>query len=215
MARTADHDLRRRQVAEAVEHLVATEGFGAVTVARTAAAAGISVGLVQHYFPSKDDMLLHAFVQVRGRIEQRVLADSRRADAVGARIEQILLDALTELLPLDERRRRECRVELAFTGRAVDNPRLAAALGSSNAHVRALLAQAVHNGKECGEVVAETDETAAAARLLAMLDGLKLHAYSEPETITPATARAALAEQLGRVFSGPCNHRRSGKPPPR
>jgi AcrR family transcriptional regulator len=211
MARTADHEARRRQVAEAVEHLVATEGFEAVTVARTAAAAGISVGLVQHYFPSKDDMLLHAFTQARNRTEQRVAADAQRADQAGARIEHILLDALCELLPLDERRRRECRVELAFTGRAVDSPRLAQALGQSNAHVRAMLAEAVHNGKECGEVAPETDEPTAAARILATVDGLKLHAYAEPETITPAVARSALAEQLGRVFTGRCNHRPSSK----
>jgi AcrR family transcriptional regulator len=215
MARTADHEARRRQVAEAVELLVATEGFEAVTVARTATAAGISVGLVQHYFPSKDDMLLHAFTHVRTRTEQRVLADAQRADQAGARIEHVLLDALTQLLPLDERRRRECRVELAFTGRTVDNPRLAEALGQSNSHLRAMLAQAVRNGKECGEVVPDTDEPAAAARILATLDGLKLHAYAEPDTITPAVARSALADQLRRVFTGRCNHRPSTKRPAR
>lgn len=209
MARTADHDARRQQVAEAVEHVVATEGFAAVTVARTAAAAGISVGLVQHYFPSKDDMLLHAFSQARSRTEQRVLADAQRADQAGARIEHILLDALAELLPLDERRRRECRVELAFTGRVVDNPQLAQALGTSNARLRAMLAQAIRNGKECGEVADAADEDIEAARLLATLDGLKLHAYTEPGTMTPAAARDALAEQLRRVFIGRCNHRRT------
>ncbi|MBM2615768.1 TetR family transcriptional regulator C-terminal domain-containing protein [Actinoplanes sp. LDG1-06] len=209
MARTADHDARRQQVAEAVELLVATEGFEAVTVAKTAAAAGISVGLVQHYFPSKDDMLLHAFTHIRGRTERRVLADAERADKAGARIEHILLDALAELLPLDERRRRECRVELAFTGRVVDNPRLAQALGQSNAHLRGTLERAIHNGKECGEVPGDIDEKAEAARSLAVLDGLKLHAYTEPGTMTAAASRDALAAQLGRVFSGPCHHRRS------
>lgn len=208
MPRTADHDARRQQVAAAVEHLVATEGFEAVTVAKTAAAAGISVGLVQHYFPSKDDMLLHAFTDIRTRTEQRVLADAQRADRAGARIEHILLDALAELLPLDERRRRECRVELAFTGRVVDNLRLAHALGQSNAHLREMLAQAVRNGKECGEVAADADENADAARTLAVLDGLKLHAYTEPATMTPDASRAALGEELRRVFSGTCHHRR-------
>ncbi|WP_328472733.1 TetR family transcriptional regulator C-terminal domain-containing protein [Actinoplanes sp. NBC_00393] len=211
MARTADHEARRRQVAAAVEHLVATDGFGAVTVARTAAEAGISVGLVQHYFPTKDDMLLHAFTQLRARIEERVLADADSADKAGARIEQILLGVLTELLPLDERRRRECRVELAYTGRTVDNPRLAEALGQSNAQVRARLAQAVHNGKECGEVEPGVDEQAAAAGLLAMVDGLKLHAYSEPAAITEQAARSALAGQLAGIFTGTCHHRRSGR----
>ncbi|GIJ44182.1 TetR family transcriptional regulator [Virgisporangium aliadipatigenens] len=209
MPRTADHDARRRQVAEAVAQLVATDGFDAVTVARTAAAAGISVGLVQHYFPSKDEMLLHAFTLARERIERRVHDEVERADRAGARIEHILRDALAELLPLDARRRRECRVELAFTGRAIDNPRLAEALGRSNAHVRAQLAQAVHNGKECGEVEPAVDGNAAAQRLLALVDGLRLHAYTEPDTVTADAARDALADQLARVFTGRCHHRKS------
>ncbi|XVV10375.1 TetR/AcrR family transcriptional regulator [Actinoplanes sp. CA-131856] len=208
MARTADHEARRRQVAEAVEELVATEGFDAVTVARTAATAGVSVGLVQHYFRTKDDMLLHAFTIIRERQETKVQDEAKRADKKGARIEEILLDALTQLLPLDEKRRRECRVELAFTGRTVDNPKLAAALGRSNSHIRGTITQAVQNGKECGEVPEDTDEATAAVRLLALTEGLRLHAYTEPSAIA---AREAIAGELRRVFPGECHHR-AGEP---
>jgi AcrR family transcriptional regulator len=204
MSRVADHDARRRQVAEAVEHLIADGGLDGVTVARTAAAAGISVGLVQHYFPTKDDMLLHTFTAVRHRIEQRVTVDAQRADAAGARIEHILLTCLTEMLPFDDLRRRECRVALAFTGRAIDRPRLAEALQTSNAHVRTLLARAIHNGKECGEVPDTTNEHTEAALLLAHADGLVLHAYNDPATISPSVAQSALAAHLHRIFPGPC-----------
>jgi AcrR family transcriptional regulator len=209
MPRVADHDARRQQVAEAVEHLIATDGLDGVTVARTAAAAGISVGLVQHYFPSKDDMLLHTFTAIRGRIEQRVILDAQQADAAGARIEHILLAALSDLLPIDEARRRECHVALAFTGRAVDNPRLAAALQASNGHIRGLLAQAIRNGKECGEVLATTAEDAEAARLLALLDGLVLHTYADQPAMPPQAATAALADHLHRLFPGRCRRTRA------
>ena len=179
-----------------------------MTVARTAAAAGISVGLVQHYFASKDDMLLHTFTTVRNRIEQRVTADAQRADDAGARIEHILLAALADMLPFDDVRRRECRVVLAFTGRAVDSPPLADALRASNAHLRALLAQAIHNGKNCGEVAHTTTEETEAARVSAHLDGLILHTYIDPETMPFDTAKAALADHLHRLFPGPCRRTR-------
>lgn len=211
MPRVADHTARRRQVAQAVEHLIASDGLDGVTVARTATVAGISVGLVQHYFPTKDDMLLHTFTMVRDRIEQRVVVDAQRADDAGARIEQILLAGLAEMLPLDDVRRRECRVGLAFTGRAVDSPRLAATLQTSNAHIRALLAQAIRNGKECGEVPDSAAETTEAARILAHLDGLILHAYTDPAAMPPAQAQAALADHLHRLFSGPCRRPRGRK----
>jgi AcrR family transcriptional regulator len=208
MPRVADHDARRSQVAEAVEHLIADGGLDGVTVARTAAAAGISVGLVQHYFPSKDDMLLHTFTAIRNRIEQRVMIDAGRAADAGARIEQILLAALSDLLPFDDVRRRECRVALAFTGRAIDSPALADALRASNGHLRALLAEAIHNGKECGEVPPATAEHAEAAHLVAHLDGLILHAYTDPGSMPLESAKAVLADHLRRLFPGPCRQPR-------
>lgn len=184
--------------------LIADGGLAEVTVARTAAAAGMSVGLVQHYFPTKDDMLLHTFTQVRHRIEQRAIVDAGAADAAGARIEHILLASLAELIPTDAARRRECAVAMAFTGRAIDNPRLAEALRASNKHLRDLLAQPIRNGKECGEVPPSTAEGEAAARLLAVLDGLILHAYTDPGALSPAAAKSALAEELARLFPGEC-----------
>ena len=209
MPRVADHDARRRQVAAAVAEIVATHGLDGVTVARAAAGAGISVGLVQHYFANKDDMLLFAFTHVREGIDARV-ADAVAAGAgSGARIERVLVDALGELLPLDERRRRECRVTLAFAGRSVDNPRLAEVLRASADGARGRLAVAVHNGKECGEVPAETDERLEAARLLALVDGLAMHAYTH--SVAAGDASAALAGHLRSLFPGPCHHpRRTG-----
>ncbi len=182
--------------------LVATDGLDAVTVARTAAAAGMSVGLVQHYFTSKDDMLLFAFTHIREQILARVDTGVAAGDRSRARIEHVLLDALAELLPLDGRRRRECRVTLAFAGRTVDNARLAEVLRTSTDGIRGRLATAIHNGKECGEVPDDTDERVEALRLLALVDGLALHAYTAPETAT--VARTALADHLRAVFPGPC-----------
>jgi AcrR family transcriptional regulator len=208
MPRVADHDARRRQVAAAVADLVASDGLDGVTVARTAARAGFSVGLVQHYFRSKDDMLLFAFTHVRDRIDARVADGVAAGERAGARIEHVLLDALGELLPLDERRRSECRVTLAFAGRAVDNPRLAEALRTGAESVRERLAQAVRNGKECGEVPVETDDRVEAVRLLSLVDGLALHAFTGPGIVSPDVARAALARHLAGVFPGPCNHPR-------
>ena len=211
MPRIADHDARRRQVAAAVADLVAADGLDGVTVARTAATAGISVGLVQHYFPSKDDMLLFAFTHVRDRIDARVAEGVAAGERSGARIEHVLLDALGELLPLDERRHRECRVTLAFAGRTVDNPRLAEALRTGADSVRARLAQAIHNGKECGEVPAETDERMEAVRLLSLVDGLALHAWTGPETVPADVVRAALAGHLRALFPGRCHHPRPAR----
>jgi len=49
---------------EVVARLVADEGLEAVSVRTVAAEARVSIGTVQHYFPTKDAMLLHAQAQV-------------------------------------------------------------------------------------------------------------------------------------------------------
>jgi AcrR family transcriptional regulator len=207
MPRVSNHDARRRQVAAAVADLVATDGLDGVTVARTAASAGMSVGLVQHYFATKDDMLLFAFTHVREQVDARVATVVAAGEKSGTRIEHILLEALGELLPLDRRRRRECRVTLAFAGRTLDNPRLAEVLRAGTGAVRERLARAVRNGTECGEVPPGTDDRVESVRLLALVDGLALHAYTDPDTTD--AAHAALAGHLRAIFPGPCHHPRS------
>ncbi|MDT0329439.1 TetR/AcrR family transcriptional regulator [Nocardiopsis lambiniae] len=202
MPRTADHDQRRAQIADAVCELIARDGLGAVTVARTAARAGISVGLVQHYFPTKDDMLLHAFERVGATVAARVA----RLIEEGARHERSIADVLTaalaENLPLDEGRRAEFRVTRTFAGRALDNPRLAEVDARSSTALRAEIARAVTNGFECGEVAPAADPALAAARLAAVTEGLGAALYRAPEETARTTA--ALRAEIATVFTGAC-----------
>lgn len=203
MPRIADHEQRRRQIAVAVCDLIAERGFDAVTVARTAAAAGISVGLVQHYFPTKDEMLLHAFAHVSSSIRSRI--DERiRAGAEHRRpISRVLAEALAQFLPLDAERRAEYRVSRAFAGRALDSPALAE-IDAATARARLdELAQAVRNGKECGEVAEEVDPRPAAVRLAAVTEGLALQVYRAPGELDE-TALAIIEAELAVVFTGEC-----------
>ncbi|MEU7580844.1 TetR/AcrR family transcriptional regulator [Streptomyces sp. NPDC041068] len=207
MPRVADHQERRHQVAAAVGRIIAADGLNAVTVAKTAAEAGISVGLVQHYFRSKDEMLLFAYGHVLERFEQRVTALIGSAEVAGARIEHMVLDALAESMPLDAERRQDWRVALAFTGRAADDPRLGELKTAALARTRAHIAQAIVNAKECGEVPSEVDEHVQAARIAAYTEGLTAHLYADPDGLPPDAALSALADHLAGVFTGVCTLR--------
>jgi AcrR family transcriptional regulator len=206
--RTADHDQRRRQIALAVRGLIAEHGLDAVTVARTAATAGISVGLVQHYFRTKDEMLLHAFnhvsAAIRTRVDQRIKAGIEHRRPIRA----VLAEALAELIPLDETRRTEFRVSTAFAGRALDAPALAKVDIDNVRSVRSEIAQAVHNGKECGEVDDRLDPWPAAVRLAAVTEGLAMQVYRDPDGVhgMPAAdlVSSIIEAELGTVFTGEC-----------
>lgn len=168
----------------------------------------MSVGLVQHYFRSKDEMLLHAFQEVSAAIRSR--ADERiRAGVEHQRpISHVLAEAMAEFIPLDETRRTEFRVTRAFAGRALDAPALAEVDVATGRRLREDIARAVHNGKECGEVAADLDPWPVAVRLAAVTEGLALQVFRDPagvNGVSPAVLSASvITSELATVFTGEC-----------
>ncbi|MFD5200651.1 TetR/AcrR family transcriptional regulator [Streptomyces sp. NPDC058375] len=208
MPRVADHDARHAQISDAVQRLIVRDGLAAVTVARTAAEAGMSVGLVQHYFTAKDEMLLTTFTRVNERFTARVDAAVNRGEAEGRTIAAMLRQALAELVPLDDARRAEFLVRLAFADQAAHSARLAAVQRETLAGVRARVTRAIDNGTECGEVGKGVDTGQQALRIVAFTEGLALHTHIAPDTTPESAVLAALDDHLGRVFTGTCRHRR-------
>lgn len=188
--------------------LIAEHGLDAVTVARTAATAGMSVGLVQHYFRTKDEMLSHAFHHVTAAIRQRADEHIRAGITHRQPISRVLAAALAEFVPLDRRRRTEARVSRAFAGRALDAPALAELDLATSRQLRQDIAQAVQNGKECGEVRDDTDPATAAVRLAAVTEGLAMQLYRDPGGVGGATAAGLVSSildaELATVFTGEC-----------
>jgi AcrR family transcriptional regulator len=71
--------VRRHQIVMAVRKLVATEGAGAVTIARIAAAMGTSRGVVNHHFKNKDEILraaLQSAVKDASAATDQIVAES-------------------------------------------------------------------------------------------------------------------------------------------
>ncbi|WP_223772574.1 TetR/AcrR family transcriptional regulator [Streptomyces sp. 135] len=204
MPRVADHDARHGQITDAVQRLIVRDGLTSVTVARTAAEAGVSVGLVQHYFTAKDEMLLATFTRVNGRFTARVDELVNRGEAEGRTIAEMLRQALTELIPLDDDRRGEFLVRRAFADQAAHNARLADVQKESLVGIRSRVAQAIKNGTVCGEVPQEMDAADQALRIVAFAEGLALHRHIDPDGTPEPAMLAALDQQLDRVFTGTC-----------
>ena len=60
MPRKVDHAERRRELLEALWRVVERAGLAAVSYRDVAAEAGVSVRLVQYYFPTKAELLADA-----------------------------------------------------------------------------------------------------------------------------------------------------------
>jgi TetR/AcrR family transcriptional repressor of bet genes len=129
MPRIVDHEERRRHIVQALLSIAATRGLDAVSLREVGQAAGVSMGTVQHYFASKDDMLVYALrhwltLGVHQGFSARVQARLGSGTSPAA-----IADALAaEYLPYDEPSRRDVRIALAFSARAAVDARVAEAL---------------------------------------------------------------------------------------
>jgi AcrR family transcriptional regulator len=198
-------------MAAATHKLIAHAGLDAATMAAVAREAGFSVGTVQHYFASKDELLLFAYKRMTEHQLARVARMVAEGEAEQLTIRAILMRCMPELWPLDEMRRGEYRVAKAFHARALDVPTVAEVARETAVVVRGQIARAVENGKECGEVEPDTDAERAALELSALIAGLSDDLYREPADGRSARAllkatNAILEERLGSYFPGACRH---------
>ena len=186
---------------DALLGIVAERGLDQVSVREVACAAGVLIGTVQHYFPTKDDMLAAAFNEVVRRIRVRVTA----AVCSGPDVRSNISAVLHELLPLDGRRAEEARIQVAFAARAATSPALAAIQQTVLTEITEALTGAFR-------LAAATSASAAQCRLaahvaVAAVDGLALHAVSSKGWIAASQLTAA-AELLLEVLV-PGSHERS------
>ncbi|AHH99069.1 TetR/AcrR family transcriptional regulator [Kutzneria albida] len=194
MPKQVDHEQRRREIAAALCRLASERGLEGVSLGEVAAEAGVSKGLVQHYFRNKDLMLSYATGYLRERVEQRIAA--RTADApAGPRA--ALRAALLALLPLDPDGRTESLVANAFLFRALKDPAMAERFREGHA----LLRDAVAGWVEAAYPTGHANPAQEADLLLAVVSGL-----ADAVLLGHHTSEAAVAildRQLDRLDRAP------------
>lgn len=113
-----DHELRRRELAEAVLRVIAREGLTGATVRSVAAEAGWTTGALRYYFDNQDDLRSYAALvagdRIRRRIEARINARHSSPDRDVPLLEAAA-QIIEELIPLDDERREEYALWLALT----------------------------------------------------------------------------------------------------
>ncbi|MFC3995622.1 TetR/AcrR family transcriptional regulator [Nocardiopsis sediminis] len=197
MPKRVDHRARRTQIADALMRLAAAEGLEAVSLRHVAAEARVSTGMVQHYFRTKDEMMAFALDVVMDNIQGRLTADAGARRGTPSPRDDVRA-LLVQLLPLDEQRSREGHVALAFLAYAATKPALAEGLSASAARMRAHLADLIRASPGDTDTAPAADPELAAATLLALVDGLGVHALSGQ--LSADDALAALDAHLGVLF---------------
>ncbi|WP_166646574.1 choline-binding transcriptional repressor BetI [Zavarzinia compransoris] len=174
-------DVRRRQLIETTIETMADAGFVGTTLGQIARRAGVSPGLVAHYFGDKDGLLEATLRHLARRVGRRTAACLAAATSARARV-QAVIDA--NLAP-EEFDRQTCTVWLAFWGQVIHSPRLKRI---QHVYQQRMLSNLRHPLKE---LLPSHQAERLALAVAAVIDGLWLRAtLSGSDETDSATARA-------------------------
>jgi betaine-aldehyde dehydrogenase len=198
MKRVEPEDLRRRQLIEATVDTMAEEGFAATTLAAIGQKAGVSPGLIAHYFADKDGLLEATLRSLAARL---ALGLSRRLGAARTARERVQA-VIDTTLAAEEFDARTCSVWLAFWGQVIHSQRLKRV---QRVYQGRLLSNLRHGLKQ---IVAADDAERIAHAVAAMIDGLWLGAaLASPRQADSAVARKTASDfidhEIARVGSRP------------
>jgi TetR/AcrR family transcriptional repressor of bet genes len=111
MPKRVDHEVRRRQITDALARITARGGLSAATFREIAAEAGVSVALVQYYFGTKADLLLATQQQLAQQVGMRL---SHRIEATPDDPRARLRAIFAEFVPHDDESRQAMLLFIAF-----------------------------------------------------------------------------------------------------
>jgi AcrR family transcriptional regulator len=189
----------RERLLDAAVRLIAREGIDNVRIARIAAEAGVSAGLVHYHFASRDALLEEAIehsYERAGDVRLAALDD-------GATATQRLRAMIDQCLPSDRPLREDwvLWVELWLRGARDPTPRPVAARLYARLHD--WFAGAIADGVAAGEL-RPCDVDRMSDRLLALIDGYGIRVLTEDPQMPLDHARSeiwdAVAGELGPPY---------------
>jgi betaine-aldehyde dehydrogenase len=176
-------EARRRQLIEVTIDSLAEVGFVGSTLAQIASRAGVSPGLVAHYFGDKDGLLEATFRTLSRNLQERKQTQSAAARTPRGRI-QAVIDANLSAEAFDKR---TGTAWLAFWGQVLHIRGLKRV---QTAYQRRMLSNLIHALKK---LVPASEAQSLAAMIAAMIDGVWLRAaLSDWKEADSESARAML-----------------------
>lgn len=171
MARS-DSD-KHAAILTAVWRVIARDGIAGVSIRSVAAAAGVSVGLVQHYVGSKGNL-------IRESAAAMIQGSAQWFDAESTTPREDLRRAVAHTIPQSGGSRLGLVVWHAFIAASVSDPELAVLLREAKRGQEAEAARLIAG------LAPEVDAVAAARRLLAIGDGLAARVITDDLTVAEA-----------------------------
>ena len=195
-SRTATREKRRQQLIDATRKCIARKGMGSITLGDVAGVAGLSQGIVNLHFESKENLLNETLryladeykTQFNRTLEKSVPGAASKLRALMA------LDLSPSVLD-----RRKLAVWFAFWGEVKSRPRYQAICEKSDEYYDKVL------GSLCDELIADGEyenvsSAAVATVLTSVTNGMWLSYLISPKRFDRHIATNAVDEYLHSVF---------------
>lgn len=194
--RTASREARRRQLIDATMKCIARKGLGQTSIGDVATEAGLSQGIVNLHFESKDNLLTETLRTLANEYREQFDGTLERAGPHPA-------DALRALLEMDLRPklidRQKLAIWFAFWGEVKSRPTYRRICDEYDRYYDSVVE------KLCAEIIDEggyTNVTASAAAeaLTCMTNGLWLSCLISPKDFDRNIGWNAIMSYLANVF---------------
>ncbi|MER5615101.1 TetR/AcrR family transcriptional regulator [Streptomyces sp. NPDC002215] len=197
MPKQVDHRERRETIARALWRAVEQRGIAHASVREVAQEAGISHGAVQHYFATREEMLVFAMDFASEQTSRRV-AEGVRELGNPPHPRDMLRVMIAEMLPLHPDARATSRMSAAYVLEALHNENIHARARDGLAQGRDLIEQIVRQAISDGHIGPDHDPATETDLLLALTG---LTPLIELGVIEPAEALTAVDQHLDRLFT--------------
>lgn len=184
MPKVGVQPIRRKQLIDATIQAIHRYGYGDATVARIASTAGLSAGIIAHYFGGKNELLAATMRSLLTDLRREAIRRLAQADSPLARVEAIVAANFDET---------QCTPEvvaawLAFWAQVPHAPELARLQGVYRRRLRSDLRHALRQLK-----LAERDLDEMTEVLGSLIDGIWLRAaLAEDGLDIPAARRRVM-----------------------
>jgi AcrR family transcriptional regulator len=197
---TADYlEARRQHLLDAASKCFARNGFQDTTIKDIAAEAGVSYGIVYHYFQSKEEIIEASAARgLEARARRFALAEEHAADGVG--------EVLNTLLRLSLERWRSpgsttsIRLRLKVLAEGLSNTRIRRTFEAGWADLMQRLLAIVRRGQASGEISSGIDPESIVRLILSLHEGLVFQKAWDPSTDVTRYIEAARALLRGQLF---------------
>lgn len=209
MSRDALKEARRVQLMEATIDCIAAGGFADLTLADVARTAGLSVGIVNFYFKSKDALLIETFRHLVDDYIRQTNDNIRSAGMSAAAQVEAMIDSDFHRAVAN---RKKVTVWYAFWGETRWRPeflKICQQLSDSfHSETREIFARLIAEGG-----YKDVDPDIVARGFDAMIDGLWLDMLINPKAVDRDGAKRVVRAYLAGIFPNEFGRQRTGGAP--